>query len=615
MEQHISLMLMLVVTLGIAAQWLAWRLHLPAIILLSLFGLLAGPAFGWIQPSETLGDLLQPLIKLGVAVILFEGGLSLHLHELKEAANGVRRLVTLGVLFVFGLGSSAAHFIGGLDWPVAMVFGAITTVTGPTVIIPLLRQAKLRRRPASYLKWEGIVNDPTGALLAVLTFQYFMFARDEGLSSLLLHMGLGLIFATTIGGGSAWLLAWLYRRGAVAEYLKGPVALAVALLVFVLANTVFEESGLLAATIMGIVMGNMNLPSITEMRRFKEYLAILLVSGVFILLTADLDPGILLHLDLRAWLLLLAVLFLVRPIGILAATIGTGMSWQERGLIAWIAPRGIVAVAVAGFFGPQLQAQGYAGSQLLMPLVFALVFVTVLLHGFSLRPLAQRLGLCATGPTGVLIVGSNSWTVGLAKTLQEQGVPVLINDSSWHRLRRPRLAGIPTHFAEILSESSEESLELNEIGYLFAATDNAAYNALVCGQFAGELGRTRVFQLASDTVGEKSSQQIQRGIRGLIAPTAETRYEDLLVNWYQGWTFTSTQLSESYSYEDYTAQMPAESILVALISQNSKVQFNSPEQPLKPDIGDLLISYALKRNKMEKPRSGESTTAPTLADR
>jgi len=265
MEEHITMILALVIALGIAAQWIAWRLRLPAIILLSLFGLLAGPVFGWIRPSEDLGVLLHPVIKLGVAVILFEGGLTLRLHELQEAASGVRRLVTLGVLFVFVLGSAAAHYIAGLAWPVAMVFGAITTVTGPTVIIPLLRQAKLRRRPASYLKWEGIVNDPTGALLAVLAFQYFMFAQEEGLTQLLVHMGVGLGFAAALGGGSAWLLAWLYRRGAVAEYLKGPVALAAALVVYVLANAAFEEAGLLAATIMGVVLGNMGLPSIAEM--------------------------------------------------------------------------------------------------------------------------------------------------------------------------------------------------------------------------------------------------------------------------------------------------------------------------------------------------------------
>lgn len=596
MEAHITLVLSLIIVLGITAQWLAWRLHLPAIILLSLFGLLAGPVFGWIQPEADLGHLLHPVIKLGVAVILFEGGLSLRLHELKEAASGVRRLVTLGVLFIFVLGSAAAHFIGGLAWPVAMVFGAITTVTGPTVIIPLLRQAKLRRKPASYLKWEGIVNDPTGALLAVLTFQYFMFARDQGIGELLFHMGTGLVIAVVLGGGGAWLLAWLFRRGAVAEYLKGPVALASALSVYVMANAAFEEAGLLAATVMGVVLGNLRLPSIAEMRRFKEYLVILLVSSVFILLTADLDPLIMLHLDWRAGLLLLAVLLVVRPLGVFAATLGSGMSWQERSLVAWIAPRGIVAVAVAGVFAPQLASQGYAGAQLLLPLVFALVFSTVVLHGLSLRPLAQYLDLCAKGPTGVLIVGSNSWTVGLAQVLQKREVPVIINDSSWHRLRRARLAGIPTHYGEILSETGEESLELNEVGHLLAASDNSAYNTLVCSQFAGELGRNRVFQLPAETDREHESKQIHRGVRGLIAPAAEFHYEVLLENWYRGWKFQQTQLSDQYTYEQYLEQAKPKSVMVALIAENGQVQFNSPEQPLKPKPGETIIGYGPNSN-------------------
>jgi NhaP-type Na+/H+ or K+/H+ antiporter len=591
MEAHITLVLALIIILGITAQWMAWRLQLPAIILLSLFGLLAGPVFGWIQPSTDLGHLLHPVIKLGVAVILFEGGLSLRLHELKEAATGVRRLVTLAVVFIFVLGSAAAHYIGGLAWPVAMVFGAITTVTGPTVIIPLLRQAKLRRRPASYLKWEGIVNDPTGALLAVLTFQYFMFARDQGMGELLWHMGTGLVIAVLLGGGGAWLLAWLFRRGAVAEYLKGPVALASALTVYVLANATFEEAGLLAATIMGVVLGNLRLPSIAEMRRFKEYLVILLVSSVFILLTADLDPAIMLHLDWRAGLLLLTVLLLVRPLGVLAATVGAGMSWQERSLVAWIAPRGIVAVAVAGVFAPQLAAQDYAGAHMLLPLVFALVFSTVVLHGLSLRPLAQYLDLCAKGPTGVLIIGSNSWTVGLAQVLLQREVPVIINDSSWHRLRRARLAGIPTHYGEILSETGEESLELNEVGHLLAATDNSAYNTLVCSQFAGELGRNRVFQLPAETDSGNESRQIQRGMRGLIAPTAEAHYEMLLENWYRGWSFHKTQLSEAFNMAQYAEIFPAESLIVALIAENGQIQFNSSEQPLNPKNGDILIGY------------------------
>ncbi len=564
MEEHLTLVLGSVFVLGITAQWIAWRLHLPAILLLSLFGLLAGPVFGWIDPGADLGELLHPLIKLAVAVILFEGGMSLRLHELEAAASGVRRLVTLGVLFVFLLGSAAAHYIGALDWPVALVFGAIITVTGPTVIIPLLRQAKLRRRTASYLKWEGIVNDPTGALLAVLAFQYFVFAQ-EAPQQLLAHLGLGLGLAVALGGGGAWLLAWLFRRGEVAEYLKGPLALASALAVFVLANQVFEESGLLAATVMGVVLGNIQLPSIQELRRFKEYVAIMLVSGVFILLTADLDPTILLRLDWRALLLLLAVLFLVRPLGILAATLGSDMDWRERGLVAWIAPRGIVAAAVAGVFGPQLEARGFAGAELLLPLVFALIFMTVVLHGLSLGPLARRLGLSAEASNGVLIVGANPWTLDLAQALKAAEVPVLIADGSWHRLRAIRLAAIPTYFGEILSEAAEHSLELNEIGHLLAATDNDAYNTLVCSQFANELGRNQVYQLPAGGDEDRESKQIQRGMRGLIAPAADARHEDLLLNRYRGWGFQTTRLSDEFSFEQYREKAAPQTLLVATL--------------------------------------------------
>ncbi len=590
MIEHLTLILGSVFVLGIAAQWIAWRLHLPAILLLSLFGLLAGPVFGWIHPGEDLGELLHPLVKLAVAVILFEGGLSLRLNELKEAAGGVRRLVTLGVLFVFLLGSAAAHYIGALDWPVALVFGAIVTVTGPTVIIPLLRQAKLRRRTASYLKWEGIVNDPTGALLAVLAFQYFVYAQGDP-GRMLLQMGLGLTLAVALGGGAAWLLAWLFRRGAVAEYLKGPLALATAITVFVAANLVFEEAGLLAATVLGVVLGNLQLPSIAELRRFKEYVAIMLVSSVFVLLTADLDPAILLRLDWRALLLLLAVLFLVRPLGILAATAGAGMEWRERALVAWIAPRGIVAAAVAGVFGPELAARGFAGADLLLPLVFALIFLTVVVHGLSLRPLARRLGLCACGSNGVLIVGANPWSLQLAQALLDSEVTVVIADSAWERLRPARLAHVPTHYGEVLSETAEESLELSEMGHLLATTDNPAYNALVCSQFAGELGRNRVYQLPSDTSSADESRQIQRGMRGRVVPTADAAYHNLLARRYRGWEFQKTRLSEEFTLEDFTRSAMEGTLMVAAIGKNGALRFNSPEQELAPTTGDLLISY------------------------
>ncbi|HEY5682659.1 MAG TPA: sodium:proton antiporter, partial [Sulfuricaulis sp.] len=583
MEHHVTLVLALVGLLGFGAQWLAWRIHLPAIVLLVLFGLLAGPVTGWIRPSQDLGVMLDPIIKIAVAVILFEGGLRLRFHELKTAAAGVARLVTLGVLLSFPLGSLAAHYIGGLSWPVALVFGAIVIVTGPTVIIPLLRQARLRRRPASYLKWEGIVNDPTGALLAVVIFEYFVYSgTDAALPVMIGRLSTALALAGLLGVGCGLLLGVLFRRGLVPEYLKGPGALAAAIGVYVAANLVLSESGLLAATLLGITLGNMNLPSIDEMRRFKEYIALVLVSGVFILLTAELDPSILLNLDWRSFALLGAVIFVLRPVCIFLSTVGAGMSWQERALLAWIAPRGIVAAAVAAVFGPALLAQGYPGAELLLPLVFTLILVTVVAHGLSMGWLSRTLDLSAQSTNGVLIVGASPWTISFAQALSEKEIPVMIVDSVWQRLRAARLAGIKVYYGQILSEASEEKLEFNDYGYLLAATDNDAYNALVCKHFAAEMGRNHVFQLPDTSVEEPDPQRLSRTMRGLIMPTERAWYEELMSNWYHGWTFQKTLLTDEFTYERFQETFPKGSLPVAVIKADKSIQLNSPELSIKP---------------------------------
>ncbi len=610
MEQHITLILVAIIVIGMSAQWLAWRFKLPAIVLLTVSGLLAGPVLGWMNPSQDLGDLLAPIIKLGVAVILFEGGLSLRFHEFRQAASGVTRLVTLAVALSFPLGAAAAHYIGGLSWPVAWVFGAIIVVTGPTVIIPLLRQARLRRRAASYLKWEAIINDPTGALLAVVIFEYLTIEGGITLTDMAQRLGLGLAIAAALGIGAAYLLGLGFRRGLVPEYLKGPIALAGALGVYVLANYELSEAGLLAATLFGVTLGNMRLPSIDEMRRFKEYIALLLVSAVFILLTADLKPGILLELNWRSLALLLTVLFVLRPLSIFTATIGAKMTWQERTLLAWIAPRGIVAAAVAGVFGPALTEQGFAGAQLLLPLVFALILVTVLAHGLSIGWLSRRLDLSATGSHGVLMVGANPWSTGLAKALMDKKIPVMVVDSSWHRLRVARLAGVKTFYGEILAEASEQRLEFNDYGLLFAATDNDAYNALVCSHFGAEMGRTHVYQLPDVTLEESDPKRLPLTRRGLITPAERAWYEELHANWYRGWTFQKTQLSENFDYEACIAALPADSLPILAIKEDGTVQFNSPEQDMSPKPGDVIIWFGPKAEKLAAARAASESPLP-----
>jgi NhaP-type Na+/H+ or K+/H+ antiporter len=320
-------------------------------------------------------------------------------------------------------------------------------VTGPTVIMPLLRQAGLRRSTSSYLKWEGIINDPIGALAAVLSYQFFIVAgTGESWAEVSLGVLAALVVAVTLGGVGGWLTGHAFRRGLIPEYLKSPVMLTMVLLVYEISNLAQEEAGLLTVTVMGIVVGNMHLSGLQDMKRFKEYITIILVSVVFVLLTATMDPDVVRAVDLKSVLLVAAIMFLVRPAAVMLATAAAGMELRERLLLAWIAPRGIVAAATAGVMGPALAERGFEGAEALLPLTFGVIFATVVAHGLTLGWLSRRLGLSSPERDSVLIVGASPWTIELAGVLQALDVKVMIADRSWHRLRPARQAGVPTFY-------------------------------------------------------------------------------------------------------------------------------------------------------------------------
>lgn len=593
--------IVLIFSLGILAQWLAWRLRLPAIVLFAAAGLLIGPIMQWVNPSLVLGDVFRPLVSLCVAVILFEGGLSLHWHELSVAASGVRRLVTVAAVLSFGLGTLAAYWVGGLEIPVAMVFGAIVVVTGPTVIMPLLRQSRLNRRTASYLKWEGIINDPIGALAAVLIFQVFVLSDHAGdggvMGGLMRALGAGI----GLGGGAAWILGRAFNNGSIPEYLKAPCTLACVLAVYVASNHMQHEAGLLAVTVMGLSMGNMDLPSMGEMRRFKEYITLMLVSTVFVLLSADIDRSILDVLDWHAVALIATLMFVVRPAAVLIATSWSDMRWAERVLVAWIAPRGIVAVAVAGVFGPDLVAAGYADGVLLAPLVFALVFSTVILHGFSIGWLSRRLDLTVAQNT-VLVVGASPWTTAMAQAIQNQlGGQILLVDNSWHRLRDARLAGVPVQYGEILSEEFQQGLELASVNSLLAATSNDAYNALVCRHFSIELGRERVFQLPMYAVEETHKRRhVAKPLTGIVAFSEDAQYEELWRRHFQGWVFSKTRITDTYDWEAFLADVTGKALPIGVVRGSGRLEFHAPLSPIRPQAGDTVIYYAPPESKPAK---------------
>lgn len=605
--------------LGIGAQWIGWRFNFPAIVLMAIAGVLAGPVFGLfsaegLAPGEPpmealLGEFYRPMIAIAVAVILFEGGLQLNFGEIRGLTVGIQRLVFPGVLIAWGLSAYAAYALGVLSLPVALLFGGILVVTGPTVIIPLLRQSKLSQRPAALLKWEGIINDPIGALLAVIVFEFLIASGVHGspleiVSSILLAS----VLAGVLGYGIGKFAAAAFRRGWVPEYLKPPVLLVLVLLCFEVANLLQHEAGLLAVTAMGVTMANSKIASINDLRLFKESIAVLLVSGVFIILTANLTFESFQLLDWRAIGFILAILFIVRPLTVFVATIGAGLPWKERLLVGWIAPRGIVAVAVSSFFGASLVEAGFEDGAKLIPLAFSIVFATVVLHGFSIGPLAKALGLASKGKPGVLMVGATPWSTALAAKLQELKIPVMIADTSYRRLRGARLANVPTYYGEILSEVTEHHLDLNRFGFLLAVSGNESHNALVATDLAPELSRAAIFQVNARGKDEEDRQALSYTLQGRTFLHSAPPLDELLRRHYAGWIYQRTRLSEEYPPERYFKEIDKDYEIIMILRKET-IQFASREAPLKPEIGDTVLAYIPKPAPKPEATNGKSGEA------
>lgn len=589
---HAATLLLILLAAGLASQWLAWQIRLPAIVVLIATGLVLGPVSGVIDLTLPQGEVTE-LIGLGVAIILFEGGMDLKLGEFRRVGHGVGRLTILAPPLAWLFGSLAAHYLGGLSWPVAIVLGAILVVTGPTVILPLLRQARLNKESASLLKWEGIVNDPVGVLLAVLTFQYLTIGG--GLGKISIGLGAAIAAAAVLGGLGGWLTGWLYRRGAVPDHLKPPILMVLVLLVYSGSNLVQHEAGLLSVTLMGVVVGNMKLVEREALQRFKENLTVVLLSVLFIVIPSQLRPSQLELLDWRIGLFVLAILLLVRPLTIGLATIGAPMRKQDKLLLAWIAPRGIVAAATAGIFGPALVAAGYPDAERLLPVTFAVIIVTVLAHGLSIGRLAQGLKLAAKRANGLLIVGASPWACALALVLKKLEIDVLVVDGSYHRLKGPRMEGIDVYYGEILSEHAEHTLEAQHLSHLLCATDNDFYNALVCKAQSRRFGHHRTLQLATHQATGQELKRLTLQQRGYFAFDLEANYEVLHQDLADGWLVQTTKFSKSYGWTEFAERMGEAGkdwFLLGGVSPNGEFRLYSKEQHFKLEAGWTVLYFS-----------------------
>lgn len=622
----------LIGALGIGAQWLAWRLQRPAIVLMAIAGLIFGPLVGYLMtlswmpaggydfleivrlnPIADFGDVYRPMIGLAVAIILFEGGLTLRFKDLGDASAAVRRMVFVAAPIVWVAGAAAAHYIVGIPWDISVMVGGLFVVTGPTVIMPLLRQAHLKTRPANVLKWEGIVNDPLGALFAVGGYEYIRFTAEGASMGLVFgKLIFAAVFGTIIGIASGIGLAWAFRRGHVPEYLKAPIVVAWVLFIYVMANLLAEETGLLAVTALGMTMANTKFASMVELTRFKENIAIILVSGVFVILTATLTPDVLSYFmkSWRVWAFVIVMMFLIRPIAVMISTLWSGLTWREALLVGWIQPRGVVAVAVAGLFAAELQAIGRPEGAIFVPLAFALVFATVLAAGFTIGPVSKLLKQSAGGGDGVMIVGANPWTLGLAKALKDMGIGVIVADTNWRRLRGARLEGHATFYGEVLSENADARLDHSAFNHIIAATPNDAYNALVCVEFAPELGRHRVFQVSGGDKMEDDGDSIVFTSRGRTLSSRGRSFDALTRDWWSGWRFSATPISEAYPLDKFYDSRGEDVDILLIKRTDGTLEFVQPGTTVKIDKG-ILLSYSPKSS--DAPETVRDTAPSTFA--
>lgn len=589
------LLVFLVFCGGMAAQWIAWRFKLPAIVLLFGLGLLLGPGLDVLHPSELIGPLFHPIVSLAVALIVFEGGMALDFRQWREAGEGILRLTLIALPINWALGSAAAHYVGGLTWGPACLFGSIVVVTGPTVVLPLLRQAKLQPRVASFLRWEAILNDPVGAILATLVLEILLMRPDEGTGAfvvgILPQVIISLIVSIGLGIAGGWGVRQLFVRDLMPEPLKMPLLLTMALAVYALGSLFMDGAGLMAATVFGMALANMRVPGLSELQRMKESLVVLIVSLLFILLTADLHRVVLERLSWSVFALTCAIIFIVRPVGIYLSTIGSALSWSDRIFLGWIAPRGIVAAAVAGVAGIRLSEAGFTSAEFVMPAVFAVIAATMLLHGFSLTPLARRLHLTLSNVPALAIVGASPWSQNLAEVMIRAGTPVTLVDTAARALVPARRVGVPVLHAEMLSEAGAESLEELPADYLIAATPDAIYNGMVCAHLAPHFGRARVYQVSPGVRRLDQYRGLSRDARGKVLGQPEWNFTLLDTLFGDGWRFEALDVTAGTF--GTSGRSDGNRLVFITIRPEAGFSIQSAEdaQQDPPVAGDILIAF------------------------
>ena len=598
MDNNVLLSIASIGVLGIACQWFAWWVRIPSILFLLTAGILAGPVLNLLNPDVLFGNLLFPFISLSVAVILFEGSLTLKFEDIRGHGKTVSNLVTIGALITWVIIGYSTYRLLNLPIELAFLFGAIVVVTGPTVIIPMLRTVRPNSKVANVLRWEGIVIDPLGALLAVLVFDFIISGQqNNALGTIFLTFGKIIFSGFIIGFVFGWLLGELLRKQYIPQYLRNIFTLISVFAVFVLSEMIESESGLLAVTIMGITMANMKDMDIDNILDFKESLSVLLISALFIVLAARIELHELIHAGWPAIVLLGIIILIARPVSVFVSSIGSDLSFNEKLMIAWIGPRGIVAAAISALFALRLEGAGYSEAVLLVPLTFVIIIGTVVIQSTTAQHIAEFLKVREPSPTGLLIIGAGNVARAIGKELQSHGFKTLITDSTWENIRLARMDGLETYFGNPVSEHADRNLNLSGLGKLLAMSGRLNLDTLACLRFKSEFGANNVYELK--TTREKHTEDkhiVSTKHRGYELFSEDTDYGNLAYRLRNQAEIKSTQLSDEFTFEQYLKKYEGGIVPMFAIDDKQRLHVFVANGEMQPEPGWVIIAMIDKES-------------------
>ena len=576
-----------IIILGVAAQWIAWRFSLPSILLLLVFGFIAGPATGFLDPELLMGNLISPIVSISVAVILFEGGMSLKIRELKTVGSAVINLITIGTVVTLACTAVASYYILGFGVDISVLLGAIFVVTGPTVIIPLLRHVRPGKGVASILRWEGIIIDSVGAMLSVLIYESIIAGGSSAASYITFGVIKTLVIGIALGILGAALIVVFLNRYWIPDFLQNSFSIMLVVMSFTISNLIQKESGLLAVTVMGIVLSNQKYADIKHIIEFKENLRVLLISSLFIILSARIKLDQILSIGMKEFLFVAALVVIVRPASVFIATINTNLKIKEKIFLSWMAPRGIVAAAIASIFSLHLAELGFSEAAQIVPVTFTVIILTVLFYGLTASPVARLLKISQSNPQGILIAGGHNWARSIAIALKKEKIHTILIDTNRENIYNARMNGIYAIYGNILSEETKNKIELEGIVRLMAITPNDEVNSLAAMEYSEIFGRSEVYQLSGDEEKEES-KDIPLHMQGRKLFGKNVTYSFLAERFAAGGKIYSMKLEQEKDAEKFKKDFPKAFILFK-INEDNEVIINTLDRQISLKPGHTII--------------------------